>query len=65
MNEFYKLLKEAQNDSRQAKEKILIRYQPLLYKYAKIDGRFSEDLYQELAMVVLTCIEKFQIGRYV
>ena len=49
----------------QAKEgnvlEILEIYKPLLIKNAIVNGRFDEDLYQELVSTLLQCIQRFQI----
>ena len=44
---FGTLLLLAQEGDEQAKEKILRLYRPLLFREAKINGIFDEDLYQE------------------
>ena len=36
-------------------------YKPLLIKNAIVNGRFDEDLYQELVSTLLQCIQRFQI----
>lgn len=41
--------------------KILEIYKPLLIKNAIVNGRFDEDLYQELVSTLLQCIQRFQI----
>lgn len=38
---------------------LLERYKPLLIKNAIQNGRFDEDLYQELCITFLKCIHKF------
>ena len=40
---------------------ILEIYKPLLIKNAIVNGRFDEDLYQELVSTLLQCIQRFQI----
>ncbi len=40
---------------------ILEMYKPLLIKYAIINGRFDEDLYQELCIILLKCIARFRM----
>ena len=40
-------------------EKILRLYRPLLFREAKINGIFDEDLYQELCVTLLQCICRF------
>ena len=40
---------------------LLEKYKPLLIKTSIIDKRFDEDLYQELCVVLMKCIEHFVI----
>ena len=40
---------------------LLEMYKPLLVKYAIINGRFDEDLYQELCIILLKCIDRFRM----
>ena len=56
---FGTLLLLAQEGDEQAKEKILRLYSPLLFREAKINGIFDEDLYQELCVTLLQCICRF------
>lgn len=38
---------------------LLMLYQPLLLKESIIDGILDEDLYQELCIVFMRCIDRF------
>ena len=58
---FKELLLQAQAEDQQAKEKLLLLYQPLLMKESVVNGLFDEDVYQELCVTLLTCIRRFQI----
>ena len=58
---FKELLLRAQAEDQQAKEKLLSLYQPLLMKEAVVNGVFDEDVYQELCITLLTCIQRIQI----
>lgn len=40
---------------------MLEMYKPLLIKNAIINGRFDEDLYQELCIILLKCIVRFRM----
>lgn len=40
---------------------LLEKYKPLLIKTSIIDKRFDEDLYQELCIILIKCVEKFSI----
>ena len=39
----------------------MLMYRPLLLKYAVINGRLDEDLYQELCITLMRAIDLFQI----
>ena len=56
---FVTLLLLAQDGDEQAKGQILQLYRPLLFREAKINGIFDEDLYQELCVTLLQCICRF------
>ena len=43
-----------------ATEQIVEMFRPLLIKNSLINGRFDEDLYQELRIEVLKCIRNYQ-----
>ena len=51
--EFEELLWKARNKDKKAVFEIIEMYRPLLLKYAKSNGKFDEDLYQELVCAVL------------
>ena len=61
MNEFEELLRNAKQGETEAKEELWNRYQPLVRKLSRVDGRYSEDLYQELSLVFLKCIGGFNM----
>ena len=58
---FERLLLKAKELNADAVLKILEIYKPLLIKNAIVNGRFDEDLYQELVSTLLQCIQRFQI----
>lgn len=58
---FQELLLEAQMGKEIAMEKILEMFRPLLIKNAIINGCFNEDLYQELSIETIRCIQRFVI----
>ena len=60
--EFKELLIMAKAGDREAKEKLFLMYRPLLLRLSILEGRFSEDLYQELSLTFLNCIDKYRIG---
>jgi len=58
---FERLLLKAKEGNADAVLKILEIYKPLLIKNAIVNGRFDEDLYQELVSELLQCIQRFRI----
>ena len=59
MNEFEELLRNAKQGETEAQEELWNRYQPLVRKLSRVDGRHSEDLYQELSLVFFKWIGRF------
>lgn len=59
--EFKKLLSMAQQGDVAAKEELFLMYRPLLISRSMVEGRFCEDLYQELSATFLHCINKFHL----
>lgn len=55
------LLRKAQKNEQDAMEQLLMMYQPLLMKEAIVNGVLNEDLYQELCIVFIRCVRRFQI----
>ena len=53
------MLRAKENDK--AAGGILIMYRPLLLKESITDGIFDEDLYQELCLTLLSCIQMFRV----
>lgn len=58
---FKDLLLSAKMGREAAIVSILEMYKPLLIKNSIINGRFDEDLYQELCVSLLSCIHSFQM----
>lgn len=58
---FKELLIRGKLDDKQAMSELLSMYQPLLMKEAIVEGLFDEDLYQELCIVFLKCVERFRV----
>lgn len=61
MAEFVEMLVKAKHGDSKSKEELLNMYRPLLYKEALVDGIFDEDLFQELCLVFLTCVSRFNV----
>ena len=58
---FKDLLLQAKDGSESAVIELLELYKPLLLKESLHDGRFDEDLYQELCITLLGGIRNFRI----
>ena len=58
---FRDILLRAKLGDETAKLMLLERYNPMLIKGSIINGRFYEDLYQEQCMVLMKCINLFNI----
>lgn len=57
--EFEELLLRARQSDKEALLEIIELYRPLMIKYALVDEKLDEDLYQELVYRLLVCIMKF------
>ena len=57
---FDELLYRAKAGDMEAKTEIYAMYRPMLIKNALVNGRFDEDLYQELAVELMKCIRYFR-----
>ncbi len=49
----------AQTGDLKAMEELFLQYRPLLISRSMVGGRFCEDLYQELSITFLGCIQGF------
>lgn len=58
---FQDILIRAKLGDETAKLMLLEQYKPMLIKGSIINGKFKEDLYQELCLVLLVCINQFII----
>lgn len=59
--DFERMLNQAKNGDEKAVLSLVELYKPLLIKNAIINGRFDEDLYQELMITMLKVIASFTI----
>ena len=57
---FKELMLQAKENEKAAGE-ILTMYRPLLLKESIVAGIFDEDLYQELCLTLLSCIQMFRV----
>lgn len=55
------LFVEAKSGNVEAKELLLLRFEPLIRKGSWRMGRFDEDCYQECVIAFLLAIDKFEI----
>lgn len=58
---FKEMLLQAKAGRESSVMDLLEMYKPLLVKNAIINGRFDEDLYQELCIILLKCITQFRM----
>lgn len=58
---FEKALRLAKENDRVAITALLETYKPLLIHEAMCNGRFDEDLYQELCVTFLKCVRQFRM----
>ena len=58
---FEQMLRRAKGGDQEAVTSILLMCRPLLLKYAVINGRRDEDLYQALCITLVRAIELFRI----
>ena len=58
---FKDLLLQAKTGDEKAVTEFLMMYRPLLLKESIVEGVFDEDLYQELCIVILRCIQRFRL----
>ena len=61
MMEFKEMLIRAKRGEKNAQEKLLEMYRPLLMRGSIVEGVFDEDLSQELCYRFICCIDKFDI----
>ena len=58
---FKELMERAKNGNQAAVTELLMMYRPMLLKMSIVNNKLDEDLYQELCLVFLRCIEKFRL----
>lgn len=58
---FQEILFQAKQGNDFAKQQIFELYQPMLIRNSLVNGRFDEDLYQELFLETLKCIQYFRV----
>ena len=58
---FKQVMERAKAGDSGAVTELLMMYRQVLLKEAILDSNLDEDLYQELCLVFLRCIEKFRL----
>ena len=58
---FKELMLRAKENDKTAIGELLTMYRPLLLKESIVDGIFDEDMYQELCLILLSCVQKFRV----
>ena len=58
---FKELLLLAKNGDQQAVSALWSMYIPMLHRAAVLAGRYDEDLFQELCITFLRCVQMFRI----
>ena len=58
---FKTLLLSAKDRDAEAVRRLFKMYEPLLKSYSTVDRHLDEDLFQELCIVFLNCIQQFEI----
>ncbi len=61
--EFEELFLRARQSDKEALLEIIEMYRPMMIKYAKVDSKFDEDLYQELVYRLIVCVMKFPYSK--
>lgn len=64
MREVFDLIRLAQNGDRQAEVELIQRYEPLINKYSRQDGRLNEDCKQQLILEFILAVRRFDLNRY-
>lgn len=64
MEEIELLIELAQTGNRDAEAELIIRYQPLINKYSRINGYVDEDCRQHLIIEFILAIRRFDLDRY-
>lgn len=59
---FQEMLLRAKACDEKAKLDLFEKYKPMLIKNSIINGYFDEDLYQEQCLVLMRCIDLFNIS---
>ena len=58
---FKKLLLTAQKGDQEAQTELFHMYHPLIISRSMVDGRFMEELYQEMVLIFFHCIHSYSL----
>lgn len=61
--EFEALFLRARQSDKEALLEIIEMYRPMMIKYAIVDNKLDEDLYQELVYRLIVCVMKFPYSK--
>ncbi|ASA22460.1 helix-turn-helix domain-containing protein [Paenibacillus donghaensis] len=64
MNSVSNLLHLAQQGDKEAEAKLIIRYEPVINKYAKRNGTIDADCKQHLTIAFILAVRRFDLNRY-
>ncbi len=61
MKDFEKLIASAKKNDEKSFDEIFEMYNPLIKSYSIINGKFDEDLFQNLSITFTNCINKINL----
>ncbi|MNO04323.1 Helix-turn-helix domain protein [compost metagenome] len=64
MNSVFTLLHLAQQGNKDAEATLINRYQPVINKYARVNGIIDEDCKQHLSITFILAVRRFDLSRY-
>lgn len=64
MGQVMKLIELAQGGDAQVEEELLQMYERLIHKYSWHNGQYSEDCKQQLVIVFILAVRRFDLDRY-
>jgi DNA-directed RNA polymerase specialized sigma subunit len=64
IRELSDLIQLAQHGDKQAELELIQRFEPLINKYARQNGKMNEDCKQQLILEFILAIRRFDLSRY-